>query len=82
VSSFSEGVASAPVLLNATAATAHTGTTDSTVSLDGDFLYVESGGTDTIDVFSVGTTGSPTPLETLSNLPVSSTKGAARWPNW
>jgi 6-phosphogluconolactonase (cycloisomerase 2 family) len=72
VSSFSEGVASAPVLLNATAGIAHTGTTDSTVSPDGDFLYVESGGAGTIDVFSVGTTGSLTPLETLFNLPVAS----------
>jgi len=72
VSSFSEGVGNTPVLVNATAATAHTGTTDSTVSPDGGFLYVESGGAGTIDVFAVGAGGALAPVETLFNLPVAS----------
>jgi 6-phosphogluconolactonase (cycloisomerase 2 family) len=72
VSSFTEGAGSAPVLVNATAATAHAGTTDSAVSPDGNFLYVESGGSGTIDVFGVGANGSLTPVETIFNLPVAS----------
>jgi 6-phosphogluconolactonase (cycloisomerase 2 family) len=72
VSSFTEGAGSAPVIVNAAAATAHAGTTDSAVSPDGNFLYVESGGSGTIDVFGVGANGSLTPVETLFNLPVAS----------
>ena len=72
VSSFGETAGNAPVLLNATAAAAHAGTTDSTVSPDSDFLYVESGGAGTIDVYAVGSLGTLTPLETLFNLPVAS----------
>jgi len=72
VSSFTEGAGSAPVLVNATAATAHAGTTDSTVSPDGDFLYVESGGAGTVDVFAIGSNGTLSPVETLFNLPVAS----------
>jgi 6-phosphogluconolactonase (cycloisomerase 2 family) len=70
VSSFAEGTGNVPVLLNATAAVAHSGTTDSAVSPDQDFLYVESGAAGTIDVYSVGANGSLTPVETLFNLPV------------
>ena len=72
VSSFDEGAGGVPVLVNATAATAHTGTTDSTVSPDGNFLYVESGGAGTIDVFAISASGALTPVETLFNLPVAS----------
>jgi len=72
VSSFTEGAGNVPVLVNAAAASAHAGTTDSTVSPDGNFLYVESGGAGTIDAYSVGSTGVLTPLETLFNLPVAS----------
>lgn len=72
VSSFSEGVGNTPVLVNPVAGAAHAGTTDSTVSPDGDFLYVESGGAGTIDVFAVGSTGTLTPVQTLFGLPVAS----------
>ncbi len=72
VSSFSEGAGGVPVLTNATAATAHAGTTDSSVSPDGAFLYVESGGAGTIDVFQIGSGATLTPVETLFNLPVAS----------
>ena len=70
VSSFSENSAGAPVLVDATAATAHTGTTDSAVSPDGRFLYVESGGAGTIDVYGIGTGGSLSTLETIDSLPL------------
>jgi small-conductance mechanosensitive channel len=50
------------------AASAHAGTTDSTVSPDGNFLYDESGAAGTIDTFSVRSTDVLTPVETLSNL--------------
>jgi 6-phosphogluconolactonase (cycloisomerase 2 family) len=79
VSSFTENATAnptlspyAPVLLNATAATAHAGTTDSTVSPDGNYLYVESGGSGSIDVFAIGSSGTLTPVETLLDLPVAS----------
>jgi 6-phosphogluconolactonase (cycloisomerase 2 family) len=72
VSSFSESASGAPVLVNATAATAHAGTTDSVVSPDGRFFYVESGGAGTIDAFAIGSGGTLTPIETLFNIPVAS----------
>jgi 6-phosphogluconolactonase (cycloisomerase 2 family) len=72
VSSFSESASGAPVLVNATAATAHAGTTDSVVSPDGKFFYVESGGAGTIDAFAIGAGGTLTPLETLFNIPAAS----------
>lgn len=62
-------VASATAL---TLATAHAGTTDSTVSPDGKFLYVESGGAGTIDAYALGTNGSLTPIETIFSIPVGS----------
>ncbi|HEY1761331.1 MAG TPA: beta-propeller fold lactonase family protein [Acidimicrobiales bacterium] len=72
VSSFTEGVSGAPVLVNAAAATAHAGTTDSVIAPDGKFLYVESGGAGTIDAFAIGGTGTLTPIETIFNIPVAS----------
>jgi 6-phosphogluconolactonase (cycloisomerase 2 family) len=72
VSSFSESANGAPVLVNATAATTRAGTTDSVVSPDGEFLYVESGGAGTIDAFAIGSGGTLSPLETLFNIPVAS----------
>ena len=72
VSSFQVGPSGVPVLVNATAALAHAGTTDSTVSPDGNFLYVESGGAGTIDTYAVGANGSLTPVQTLFDLPVAS----------
>jgi 6-phosphogluconolactonase (cycloisomerase 2 family) len=72
VSSFSENASGAPVLVNATAATAHAGTTDSVVSPDGKFFYVESGGAGTIDAFAIGAGGTLTPIETIFNIPVAS----------
>jgi 6-phosphogluconolactonase (cycloisomerase 2 family) len=70
VSSFTENSSGAPVLVNATAATAHAGTTDSVVSPDGKYFYVESGGAGTIDAFAVGAGGSLSPIETIFNIPV------------
>ncbi|NNN03582.1 MAG: beta-propeller fold lactonase family protein [Acidimicrobiaceae bacterium] len=70
VSSFSETSTGAPTLVNATAATAHPGTTDSAVSPDGQTLYVESGGSGTLDVYSIGANGSLTQLESLFNVPL------------
>jgi 6-phosphogluconolactonase (cycloisomerase 2 family) len=72
ISSFDENGAGAPQLVSATAATAHAGTTDSVVSPDGSFLYVESGGAGTIDAYAIGATGSLTPIETIFNIPVGS----------
>ncbi len=72
VSSFSESASGAPTLVAASAATAHAGTTDSTVSPDGTTLYVESGGAGTLDVYQIGAQGSLTPVETLFNIPVAS----------
>lgn len=72
VSSFDESSSGAPQLVNATAATAHAGTTDSTISPDGQFLYVESGGAGTIDVYAIGAGGTLTQIETLFNIPVAS----------
>lgn len=72
VSSFDENGAGAPQLVSATAATAHAGTTDSVVSPDGKYFYVESGGAGTIDAFAIGTNGSLTQIETIYNLPKAS----------
>ena len=70
VSSFTESSSGAPTLVNASAALAHPGTTDSTVSPDGQTLYVESGGSGALDVFSIGANGALTPVESVLNLPV------------
>ena len=72
VSSFTENASGAPVLVNATAATAHAGTIDSVVSPDGKFLYVESGGAGTIDAYAIGNAGTLTPIETIFNIPLAS----------
>jgi len=72
VSSFTENGTGAPILVNANAGTTHAGTTDSSVSPDGNFLYVQSGGAGTLDVFSIGSTGTLTPVETVFNMPVAS----------
>jgi YD repeat-containing protein len=69
VSSFTENSSGAPVLVNALAATAHAGTTDSVISPDGKFFYVESGGAHTIDAFAIGSGGTLTQIETIFNLP-------------
>jgi len=68
VSSFADAGA-APTLLAAVAASTHPGTTDAAASPDGQFLYVESGGSGALDAFAVGTGGTLTPIETLWNLP-------------
>jgi 6-phosphogluconolactonase (cycloisomerase 2 family) len=72
VSSFTENSSGAPVLVNATAATAHAGTIDSVISPDGKFFYVESGGAGTIDVFAIGNAGTLTQIETIFNIPLAS----------
>jgi hypothetical protein len=69
VSSFTENSSGAPVLVNATAATAHAGTTDSVVSPDAKFFYVESGGAGTIDAFAIGSNGALKQIETIFNVP-------------
>ena len=70
VSSFGETAVGVPTLLNAKAAITHPGTTDSAVSPDGAFLYVESGGSGALDAFAINTNGTLTPIETLWNLPL------------
>jgi 6-phosphogluconolactonase (cycloisomerase 2 family) len=72
ISSFDESTTGAPALVNATAATAHAGTTDSVISPDGKFLYVESGGAGTVDAYAIGASGSLTQIETIFNIPVAS----------
>ncbi|HWD95425.1 MAG TPA: beta-propeller fold lactonase family protein [Acidimicrobiales bacterium] len=72
VSSFDENALGVPQLANASAATAHAGTTDSVVSPDGKFFYVESGGAGTIDAFAIGVGGTLTPIETAFNIPLAS----------
>ncbi len=72
VSVFTENSSGAPVLVSATPTPAHAGTTDSVVSPDGHFLYVESGGAGTIDAFAIGTGGTLTQIETLFNIPKAS----------
>ncbi len=69
VSSFGELADGAPTLLNATAATAQPGTIDSAASPDGQFLYVEAGGSGALDVYGVSASGALSPIETLFNLP-------------
>ena len=70
VSSFGETAGGVPTLLNAKAAIAHPGTTDSAVSPDGAFLYVESGGSGALDAFAINANGTLTPIETIWNLPL------------
>jgi 6-phosphogluconolactonase (cycloisomerase 2 family) len=72
ISTFDETSTGAPQLVNATGATAHAGTTDSVVSPDGKFLYVESGGAGTVDAFAIGSRGSLTQIETVFNIPLAS----------
>lgn len=72
VSTFDESVTGAPLLVNATAATAHAGTIDSAVAPDGQTLYVESGGAGTVDAYSIGAGGTLTQIETVFNIPVAS----------
>jgi 6-phosphogluconolactonase (cycloisomerase 2 family) len=72
LSSFDESSAGAPQLVNAAAASTHAGTTDSVVSPDAKYLYVESGGAGTVDAFAIDATGSLTPIETIFNIPTAS----------
>jgi hypothetical protein len=70
VSSFGESAGGVPTLVNAKAAITHPGTTDSAVSPDGAFLYVESGGSGALDAFAINANGTLTPIETIWNLPL------------
>lgn len=72
ISSFSESASGVPALVSATAATAHAGTTDSVVSPDAKFLYVESGGAGALDAYAIGASGALTQIETIFNIPVAS----------
>jgi len=72
VSVFTETSSGAPVLASTTPTPAHAGTTDSVVSPDGHFLYVESGGAGTIDAYAIGSGGTLTPIETVFNIPLAS----------
>jgi 6-phosphogluconolactonase (cycloisomerase 2 family) len=69
VSSFGETAGGVPTLLNAKAAITHPGSTDSAVSPDGAFLYVESGGSGALDAFAINANGTLTTIETIWNLP-------------
>jgi 6-phosphogluconolactonase (cycloisomerase 2 family) len=70
VSSLSEIANGTPVLVNATAVTTHAGTTDSIISPDGQFLYVQSGAAGSIDSFKIKADGSLSPVTTVWNIPV------------
>jgi 6-phosphogluconolactonase (cycloisomerase 2 family) len=70
VSSFRVAPDGTPTLLAATAGVAHAGTTDSSASPDGRFLYVESGGAGTLDTYVVNQDGSLTALQTIWGLPI------------
>jgi 6-phosphogluconolactonase (cycloisomerase 2 family) len=72
VSSFTVSPSGVVTLVNASAASTHTGTTDSVSSADGHFLYVESGGVGALDVFAVGSDGSLSPVQTTWNIPAAS----------
>jgi 6-phosphogluconolactonase (cycloisomerase 2 family) len=72
VSTFNESNTGAPQLVSPVGATAHAGTTDSVVSPDAKFFYVESGGAGTVDAFAIGAGGSLTQIETVFNIPVAS----------
>jgi 6-phosphogluconolactonase (cycloisomerase 2 family) len=72
ISTFSIAGNGTPTLLNATAATAHAGTTDSAVDPSGSFLYVESGGDGTLDVYGIGAGGTLAQIETVFNVPAAS----------
>jgi len=72
VTSFDESSTGVPQIVSALAATTHAGTTDSVVSPDGKFFYVESGGAGTIDVFAIGSGGALNPVTTVYNVPTAS----------
>jgi 6-phosphogluconolactonase (cycloisomerase 2 family) len=72
ISAFAESSTGAPVLVNSSAAVAHAGTTDSAVSANGSFLYVESGGAGTIDAYVIGAGGTLSQVGTVFDLPVAS----------
>jgi 6-phosphogluconolactonase (cycloisomerase 2 family) len=72
ITSFDESSSGAPQIVASVAATTHAGTTDSVVSPDGKFLYVESGGAGTIDVFAIGPNAALTPVTTVFDIPAAS----------
>ncbi|MFZ1062447.1 MAG: hypothetical protein WAN30_03145 [Acidimicrobiales bacterium] len=72
ITTFDETSTGAPQIVASVAATTHAGTTDSVVSPDGKFLYVESGGAGTIDVFAIGADAALTPVTTVFNIPPAS----------
>ena len=72
ITSFDENSSGTPQIVASVAASAHAGTTDSVVSPDGKFLYVESGGAGTVDVFAIGANAALTLVTTIFNIPVAS----------
>jgi 6-phosphogluconolactonase (cycloisomerase 2 family) len=72
VSVFSENASGAPQIVNPIPTVAHAGDIDSTVSPDGQTLYVEGGALGTIDAYSIGAGGTLTQIETIFNIPVAS----------
>jgi 6-phosphogluconolactonase (cycloisomerase 2 family) len=72
ITSFDETSTGAPQIVASVAATTHAGTTDSVVSPDEKFLYVESGGAGTIDVFAIGPNAALTPVATVFDIPTAS----------
>ena len=70
LSSFKLDSSGVPVLVNATAATVQAGVTDSAVTGDQRFLYVECGGAGTLDAFRVHHDGTLTLVQTVTGLPM------------
>jgi 6-phosphogluconolactonase (cycloisomerase 2 family) len=72
ITSFDESASGVPQIVTSIAATAHAGTTDSVISPDNKFLFVESGGAGTIDSYAIGSNGSLTQVATVFNIPKAS----------
>ena len=71
ISAYSIGPSGAPSLVGSTGVVGHTeaGAIDMAASADGRFLYAESGGAGTVDVFSVGGDGTLAKLAVVGGLP-------------
>lgn len=72
ISGYSLSASGTPSLLGATGVVGHTeaGAIDMAVTPDGKFLYAESGGAGTVDVFATNSDGSLTELSIVGGLPV------------
>ena len=70
LSSFTLNGSGVPVLVSAMAATVQAGVTDSVTTPDQRFIYVECGGSGTLDAFRVHRDGSLTLIQTITGLPI------------